>query len=458
MLYAIVDIETTGSYAAGNGITEIAIVTHDGRQVVDFYETLINPQQQIPYFIERLTGINNNMVADAPSFSEVAETIHELLKDKVFVAHNVNFDYSFIKHHLEASGYTLGAKKLCTVRMARKIVPGMSSYSLGKLCHQLGINHANHHRAGGDAMATADLFALLVANDKEDVIITMLKGRNREQYLPPHLPVQQMDSLPPVPGVYYFYNVAGKAVYVGKAKNLKRRVKSHFSNNKTGKQKQDFLRDIHRISYKECATDLMAHILESTEIRRLWPIYNRSQRGYLPKFGLYVYEDQQGYKRFTIEKNKQVYKPVHTFNTLIEGHNRIRELISEFGLCARLCNLAKGADCANGLYAEGCNGQCTRLKAKKYNRRVDDAIKWLHKQLPTFAYVDKGITDDEQSCILVNKGAFYGMGYLHDGVFPDSILELQEKLEPMPDNDYIRNLVFKHAAAFPEKCISFQKQ
>lgn len=458
MLYAIVDIETTGSYAAGNGITEIAIVTHDGRQVVDFYETLINPHQQIPYFIERLTGINNNMVADAPSFSEVAETIHELLKDKVFVAHNVNFDYSFIKHHLEASGYTLGAKKLCTVRMARKIVPGMSSYSLGKLCHQLGINHANHHRAGGDAMATADLFALLVANDKEDVITTMLKGRNREQYLPPHLPVQQVDSLPPVPGVYYFYNVAGKAVYVGKAKNLKRRVKSHFSNNKTGKQKQDFLRDIHRISYKECATDLMAHILESTEIRRLWPIYNRSQRGYLPKFGLYVYEDQQGYKRFTIEKNKQVYKPVHTFNTLIEGHNRIRELISEFGLCARLCNLAKGADCANGVYAEGCNGQCTRLKAKKYNRRVDDAIKWLHKQLPTFAYVDKGITDDEQSCILVNKGAFYGMGYLHDGVFPDSILELQEKLEPMPDNDYIRNLVFKHAAAFPEKCISFQKQ
>lgn len=458
MLYAIVDIETTGSYAAGNGITEIAIVTHDGRQVVDFYETLINPQQQIPYFIERLTGINNNMVADAPSFSEVAETIYKLLKDKVFVAHNVNFDYSFIKHHLEASGYTLGAKKLCTVRMARKIVPGMSSYSLGKLCHQLGINHANHHRAGGDAMATADLFALLVANDKEDVITTMLKGRNREQYLPPHLPVQQVDSLPPVPGVYYFYNVAGKAVYVGKAKNLKRRVKSHFSNNKAGKQKQDFLRDIHRISYKECATDLMAHILESTEIRRLWPMYNRSQRGYLPKFGLYVYEDQQGYKRFAIEKNKQVYKPVHTFNTLIEGHNTIRDMISEFGLCARLCNLAKGADCANGIFAEGCTGQCTKLKAKRYNRRVDDAIKWLHKQLPTFAYVDKGISDDEQSCIFVNKGAFYGMGYLHDGVLPDNILELQEKLEPMPDNDYIRNLVYKYAAAFPEKCISFSKQ
>lgn len=458
MLYAIVDIETTGSYAAGNGITEIAIVVHDGKQVVDFYETLINPNAQIPYFIQKLTGITNSMVENAPRFSEVAARVHELLKDKVFVAHNVNFDYSFVKHHLEASGYELGVKKLCTVRMARKILPGKTSYSLGKLCVQLGINHANHHRAGGDAMATADLFAMLVANDAEGVINTMLKGRNREQYLPPHVPVEQVDSLPPVPGVYYFYNIGGKVIYVGKAKNLKRRVKSHFSNNKTGKQKQDFLRDIHRISYKECATDLMAHILESTEIRRLWPMYNRSQRGYLPKFGLFVYEDQQGYKRIAIEKNKQVLKPLHTFNTIIEGHNRIREMIAEFGLCARLCNLAKNADCTNGVFADSCTGVCgATMKTKRYNRKVDDAVKWLHKTLPTFALVDKGINDDEQSCIFINKGSFYGMGYLHDGVIPDNILELQEKLEPMPDNDYIRNIVYKHAAKNPDKCISFSK-
>lgn len=456
MLYAIVDIETTGSFASSNGITEIAIAIHDGKQVIHFYETLVNPQNPIPFFIQKLTGITNEMVAHAPSFAEVAGQVHELLQDKVFVAHNVNFDYSFLKYQMESAGYELTTRKLCTIRLARKIIPGYRSYGLGKLCHQLGINLTNHHRAGGDALATAELFSMLLEKDGEGVIAAMLKGRNSEQYLPPHVPVEEVERLPKQPGVYYFYNNTGKVVYVGKAKNLSRRVRSHFSNNKAGKQKQDFLRDIHRISYKECATDLMAHILESTEIRRLWPIYNRSQRGYLPKFGLFVYEDRQGYKRFAIEKNKHYFKPIHTFNTLIEGHNRLREMIGEFGLCARLCNLAKSADCSKGVFADSCTGECSALlHIDEYNNRVDKAVNWLQMQLPTFAFIDKGIAEDEQSCILVRKGNFYGMGYLKDGVLPDDLDQLQEQLEPMPDNDFIRNLVYKHAVNYPEKCVNF---
>src|SRR5690606_8719450 len=177
----------------------------------------------------------------------------------------------------------LDTRKLCTIRMARKIMPGLKSYSLGKLCAQVGVNHTNHHRAGGDALATADLFKMLVENDTANVIASMLKGRNREQYLPPNAPVEMVDNLPKSPGVYYFYNATGKIIYVGKANNISKRIKSHFSNNKAGKQKQDFLREIYSISYKQTATELMAHILESTEIRRLWPVHNRSQRGYLPK-------------------------------------------------------------------------------------------------------------------------------------------------------------------------------
>lgn len=451
MLYAIVDIETTGSYAAGNGITEVAIVITDGKEILHFYETLVNPHQSIPYFIQSLTGINNEMVAHAPSFNEVAGQIFELLQDKVFVAHNVNFDYSFLKHHLADAGYDFDARKLCTVRLSRKILPGLKSYSLGKLCMQVGINLANHHRAGGDAMATADLFKMLVEHDKENVIAGMLKGKNREQYLPPNVPVEQVDNLPKVPGVYYFYDATGKIIYVGKAINISKRIKSHFSNNKAGKQKQDFLREIHRISYKETATELMAHILESTEIRRLWPIYNRSQRGYLAKFGLFVYEDRQGYKRFGIEKNKQHFKPVYTFNSIIEGHNRLRELIATFGLCPRLCNLAK-AECVTN--SEACSGLC-REEAEIYNKKMTEAITWLEKHLPSFVYVDKGINDNEQSAILIKKGNFYGMGYVTDEKLLNDINILQEKLEPYQDNDYIRNLVFKHAATYPERCIAF---
>jgi DNA polymerase III subunit epsilon len=454
MLYAIVDIETTGSFANANGITEIAIVIHDGKNILHFYETLINPQQHIPYFIQRLTGISPEMVSNAPAFTEVAGQIHELLQDKVFVAHNVNFDYSFLKHNLDQAGFEWNAKKLCTVRLSRKIIPGMTSYSLGKLCHQLGINLANHHRAGGDAMATAHLFTMLVEKDDKEVITAMLSGRSKEQYLPPHLPVEQIDSLPRNPGVYYFYNAIGKIIYVGKAKNISKRVKSHFANNKPGKQKQDFLRDIYKISYKECATELMAHILESNEIRRLWPIYNRSQRGFLPKFGLFVYEDRSGYKRLTIEKQRQVFRPAYTFNTIIEGHIRLRSLISEFGLCPRLCNLSKVDKCDANNELHNCTGNCDKEPAL-YNEKVNEAISWLDEHLPTFAYVDRGMHDNEQSCILVHKGNFYGMGYIEDERQLKSVDTLREKLEPLQDNDYIRNLIYKHAAANPERCYNF---
>ncbi len=157
-MYAIVDIETTGGYASAYGITEIAVYVHDGKRIVQHFETLINPQQKIPAYITALTGIDNFMVADAPFFEDVAPTIYELLSDSVFIAHNVNFDYSFVKHHLKAAGFELSAKKLCTVRLSRKTFPGLPSYSLGNVCRSLNIPIDIRHRAGGDAKATVKLF------------------------------------------------------------------------------------------------------------------------------------------------------------------------------------------------------------------------------------------------------------------------------------------------------------
>ena len=174
-MYAIVDIETTGGYAAANGITEIAVYIHDGERVVKHFETLINPQQDIPRFITGLTGIDDDMVADAPAFDEVADVLFDLLNDKIFIAHNVNFDYSFLKHHFKAAGYELTAKKLCTVRLAKKVFPGLPSYSLGNLCRLLQLPIKNRHRAGGDAMATVKLFERCLANNGNEHIEQMLK-------------------------------------------------------------------------------------------------------------------------------------------------------------------------------------------------------------------------------------------------------------------------------------------
>lgn len=177
MLYAVVDIETTGGHASANGITEVAINIHDGNQIVESYTTLINPKQAIPAYITALTGIDDHMLMDAPTFDDVALQIYQLLNDKIFVAHNVNFDYSFLKHHLAAAGYDLQCKKLCTVRLSRKLIPGKSSYSLGKLCTALQIPIQNRHRAAGDADATSILFNLLLEHDQEGTIAEMLKDR-----------------------------------------------------------------------------------------------------------------------------------------------------------------------------------------------------------------------------------------------------------------------------------------
>jgi len=163
--YAIVDIETTGGNASGSRITEIAIIIHDGKKIIDRWETLVNPQKEIPPAIFALTGITNEMVSSSPIFEFISDKVFELLNDRIFVAHNVNFDYSFVRNELELSGFKWTARKLCTVRAARKIKPGLPSYSLGRLCNSLGITLENAHRAGGDADATAILFSRLLEWD-----------------------------------------------------------------------------------------------------------------------------------------------------------------------------------------------------------------------------------------------------------------------------------------------------
>lgn len=454
-MYAIVDIETTGGHASANGITEVAILIHDGNQVTEHFRTLVNPKIPIPIYIQALTGINDEMVQSAPLFEDVAQKIFELLHDKIFVAHNVNFDFSFLHYHLAAAGYNLQTKKLCTVRLTRKIIPGLVSYSLGKLCKQLGIDIVERHRAAGDAQATAILFSMLLERDNEGHIAHALNHRSKEQSLPPHLPKEDIDKLPPVPGIYYFHNNKAKVVYVGKAINIRKRVTSHFANNKSGRQKQEFLRDIHHISFQECGNELVSFILESIEIKRLWPAQNRSLKRFEHAYGLYTFEDQNGYLRMAIDKRRKFSNPVYTFSMMLEGHGLIKRLISDFELCPKLCFVQRNNDPCSGSGDHMCKGACIQKEESgEYNKRVHTAVDHLKSILPSFLLFDKGRNLNERSCILMEKGQFYGMGYIP----VDNNLEdrdwLKQQLTPYPANDYIRNLVQNYALRFPEKAVS----
>ncbi|EHQ24382.1 exonuclease domain-containing protein [Mucilaginibacter paludis] len=454
-MYAIVDIETTGGHASAHGITEIAIIIHDGHTITNRFETLINPGMLIPMHIQVLTGIDNDMVKNAPPFSSIAQHVYEILEPCTFVAHNVNFDYSFVKHHLMASGYDLQSPKLCTVRLGRKIFPGLPSYSLGKFCGHMGIDNSARHRAMGDADATAKLFSMMLLNDKEGHITHTLKQRSKESSLPPNLPQQHIETLPDAPGVYYFHDAKGKVVYVGKAKSLKKRVKSHFTNNRADLQKQEFLKNIHQITHQTCGTELLAFILETVEIKRLWPKYNRAQKRHEHTYGLYQYEDQRGYLRLVINKWTKYSAPLYTCNSLLEGYGLLNQLIADFDLCPKLCFIQKNDQPCPRNLTKPCACQVTETP-KRYNSRVNKATTHLKAALSTFAIRDKGRHDDEYSCILIENGEFYGMGYISNSTVTDNGLSsIKSLITPYPGNSYIKSLVANYAISYPDRKLEF---
>lgn len=457
MQFAVVDIETTGSFASGNGITEIAIHIHDGEQVIDRFETLLNPLSFIPPYIEALTGITNDMVADAPLFEDVAGKIYDLLKDRVFVAHNVNFDFSFIRHHLLKAGFDLQCKKLCTVRLSRKIFPGMVSYSLGKLCNALSIDLENRHRAGGDAAATAILLGLLLKSDTADHIKLSLNKASKEQVLPPNLSRAAIDKIPHKPGVYYFKDQKGQVIYVGKAKNLYKRICSHFSGNSATAQRQDFMRNIYAVDFELCGTELMALILEAAEIKRIWPSNNRAMKRFEQKYSLITYTDQQGYFRLGIDKYKKLVPALYSFNSLADGHQLLRMLIKDHLLCEKLCFIQSKREACTGHSSGTCSGACVgKESAASYNVRVKFAIKELQALLPSFALIDEGRNEDEQSCLWIEKGQFYGMGYVSNYSDIDDITSVKSVLKPFPSNDYILSLVLSYAETHPNKKVKLE--
>ena len=455
-MYAIVDIETTGGNAKTGSITEIAILITNGSEVLHSFESLVNPMQPIPLFIQNLTGITDEMVAEAPFFSQVAEQIHELLCDKIFVAHNVNFDYSFVAHQLSQHGYHLQTGKVCTVRLSRKIFENLPSYSLGNLCRSLGIKVSNRHRASGDANATTKLFMMLLQNDKENHLQGMLKKGSRESYLPIHLNTSEIENMPNTSGIYYFHDVKGKIVYVGKAKRLQKRVISHFSNNAVTGRKQELLRVVTKISFRECGNELMANVYESMEIKRLWPKFNKSQKKFEERFGICSFLDQRGINRLAIVKKKKNIQLHASFPLQMDGIRILNRLAREHGLCPKMCFLQEEKLECVGVEENFCSGICKEDKGlQSYNKKVDKAIKQLANADPSMIVFGNGRNEEEYSCVMIGKNDFLATGFVSKKTRKHTPKKIANLLEPGLSNEYIKSLVIRHAELYPEDAVIF---
>lgn len=411
-MYAIVDIETTGGYAANHRITEIAIYHHDGLNITDSFHSLINPGRNIPYYITGLTGITSEMVFSAPTFETMAKEIFHWLDGKIFVAHNAHFDYSFLKKEFEQSGFNWQTKKLCTVRLSRKIIPGLRSYSLGSLAESLGVEIQNRHRAGGDAAATVKIFDQLLQRDRDGYILKALKRNSGETILPPNLAKEVFDKLPAKCGVYYLHNSRGNVIYVGKAINIKKRIAGHFTGDAKEWSRSNIRKEIHNVSYELTGNELIALILESQEIRRLWPKYNQAQKYRVEEWGVYNYEDRNGYLRFTVNVVTKGSRPLIRFTSKGDAWNFLWEKVRAFNLCPKLSGLQIAKGLCFDFQTGACTGACMGIETvKKYNNKAENAISSFAGNSNTVAIIGKGRSMDEQSLVLVEQGCYFGYGF-----------------------------------------------
>jgi len=438
-MYAIVDIETTGGSPQYEKITEIAVFIHDGNKIVDEYVTLINPEKTIPYYITGLTGITNEMVADAPKFYEVARKILELTENKVFIAHNVSFDYNFLRSEYRNLGYNFKREILCTVRLSRKLIPGKKSYSLGNICRDLGIVITDRHRAAGDALATTKLFEILLNINNVNGKI----GIEKKDFgiLHPALDMKKISNLPEETGVYYLYNDEKEIIYVGKSKDIKSRVTAHLSAAKT-KTALKMRKEIADVSCELTGSELIALLLESDEIKKLKPLYNRSQRRAWRNFGLYRYYNEDGYLCFKIEEtNKKDFLLINSFDSLEYARQTLISLIEEYTLCQKLCGLYKSMGACFHYELRQCKGACVgEESAEEYNCRAIMAMNSIGNENENLLIIDRGRSEEEKTVVKIENGKYLGFGFI-DASFITGIDTLNEYIVTKKDNHEVWQII-----------------
>ncbi|RMG62964.1 MAG: DNA polymerase III subunit epsilon [Bacteroidetes bacterium] len=444
--YTIIDVETTGGDPRRDRLTEIAIYRYDGTEVIDSFTSLVNPGQPIPEFITRITGIDNDMVRDAPPFYEIARRVVEITEGAVFVAHNVRFDYSFIQKEYRQLGYTFSRKQLCTMKLSRKLLPGLPSYSLKNLCLHLGIPNEARHRAWGDATATVKLFEqLLHQSESKYAQRDMLRVEMAGIRLPPHLPTERLEDLPDQAGVYYFHNGNGDVLYVGKSKNIRQRVLSHFSGAHKAARTMKMIDQIHDVSHEFTGSELIALLRENEEIKRLQPPYNRAQRRRHFKFGVYLQENDTGYLTFVIDTYDETQQPLAGYPGRAQAESALTRRGREYQLCPKLYGVERGSGRCFHRQLHICQGACTGEEGPEtYNPRVRQAAAALtygRSDLDRFLIVGRGRHPEERSVVWVEDGHYRGYAYLDADLVDARPGELPDLIPAKPEAPDVQRIL-----------------
>lgn len=346
MQFAVVDIETTGLFHQGHGITEISVVLVEDGLISPLFYRLFNPGREVPDAVQAITGISTELTLGGALIQDSVDELEAVLTGRVFVAHNVNFDYQFLKSVFDKSKKPFRHKRLCTLRYSRKIFPEFPTHRLGDMCTKLGIVNQAQHRAQGDAMATANLLLQLLQKDEGSIVLKKLLGRGEHHLvLPAQLDEREVLALPDSPGVYYLFGADPKPIYIGKAKSLKKRVISHFTSSGSSKRKQLFQRQVTRLEYKETDSEYHALLLEDAEIKKYWPRYNYAQKEKAKAIAAVPYIARTGEKRLAFVSNPVAEHDVLAwFNSLHAAKNWAYSAFLESGIDPKRAGLPRFDD------------------------------------------------------------------------------------------------------------------
>ncbi|MDO9227801.1 MAG: exonuclease domain-containing protein [Pseudomonadota bacterium] len=344
-----IDLETTGANPLIDRITEIGLI-----EVVDGettrWTTLVNPQRTIPAFIQHLTGIRDEMVANAPTFDQVAEELRTRLHGKLFIAHNVRFDYGFVKNEFKRLGQRFQSDVLCTVRLSRKLHPEHHKHNLDSLIARHGLHADDRHRALADAELIWQFWQQIRVNHPEEVLLTALQLQLKRPALPPHLDPAVLDDLPEAPGVYLIYGEGDLCLYAGKSINLRQRVFAHFAaevgNSGREHKEMNLSRQARRLDWHETVGEVGALLLESRLVKQLKPLHNRRLHEHPEICAWRLEEVETGDFRprlvfaedVDMGADDDLYGP---FNSKREATNTLRKIAEAYKLCPILLGLEK---------------------------------------------------------------------------------------------------------------------
>ncbi len=433
LMYAVIDVETTGGSPASDRIIEIAVIIYDGQRTVDTFQSLVNPRRPIDPYVTKLTGISSEMVADAPLFEEVHQKILELTDEAIFVAHNVRFDFGMIRQEYKRLGIDFNRRQLDTVNLARKVLPGFNSYSLGNICDSLGIEITDRHRAFGDAEATVKLLDIILSksNSSKYIEIELNHGIDMS-LLPPYLSKAEIEKLPEDAGVFYYKDEVGKILYLDGVKNIRKKVISHISSLADSPERKRMFELMRGVDYELSGNEMIAKLNAYRDLKKHLPEFNKKPKLQEFTHAVFLTTDENGFYQLKIHPvDWPSGEAIIRFNSKASANKVLSKIIRDNNLYSWFAIRSKMKE----------KGVMEEKGLLSHNAFIERTVRrYLYKN-QNFFIIGEGIHPDELSVVWLDHNTYKGYGFFNPELTEATPENLREIIKMEEDDFEVQKII-----------------